>query len=251
MKRLWVNNKKKKHALRVAAMEQAAIAIRGKYPKPLIAAIGGGNPNVPYDIQMGLRVGQEMTVFMNKENRGTLFTGGMGGVGVDIFVGVVKHRLFAKYPNHFFVLIPESEVFSFQGKDELPIEFREAEAYTKLAALADIPLVRERVGESLADRRVCLAATADFAICLHGTGGTLDEAASMIRRGKPVIVCEESGGISADLCDYKERLVLSKDIDGPFLRDVVKELPFPFDISLIIATKTIDDCLQWATRLAK
>jgi hypothetical protein len=239
-------------------MKQIAGEIRSRHPGPLIAAIGAGDPDKPYTIPMGMKAGYGIAEYIDDNYHGTLFTGGMNGVGADIFVGVTRYRMHASHGQppvinfrHFFVLIPERETHSIMGFGEFIEPFQESYSYRQLAALTGDDIIRERAGDSLEERRICLAHTADFAVCLNGTGGTLDEAAMILQHGKPVITCAESGGVSEALQTYKTYLVGNFNMKLKWLEKMMNVMPFGMNPDLIVTTDTVEEAVEAVKRQMK
>jgi hypothetical protein len=178
--------------------------------RPLIAVIGSTQPTQGYSPLHGIGVGYALRGYMEKRS-GTIFTGGVDGVGVDVYAGVIKYcleqskagakiaddRFFALVPQYSF--IPAKRLFSFT-EEQQATPFQLPRTYSMLALMTDkgkIDLVTG--GTDLAERRRVLAETADIIITLNGSAGTLDEASMALRLGKPVITLPHTRGAATIL----------------------------------------------------
>ncbi len=202
--------------------------IRSEKEVPIIGIIGSTSPINPYTRNMGVDVGYELRKYLN-DKKGTLFTGGVNGVGVDVYTGVLKYCIenygkrvlpFKKNipDDRFFVLVPEEmEMPLFHGifKEEnihessfTKVIYEPPEAYTALAALSSkhkLDIIR--AGENMNKRRKYVAKVADALVVVNGGYGTLDEALSLLLEGKPLITLPYSGGAAKELLDIKERKI--------------------------------------------
>lgn len=176
--------------------------IRKDREQPRIAVIGSTIPNRTYSKFMGVDMGYTLRSFL-EGRKGTLFTGGVGGVGVDVYQGIVSWcKRFEKKDDRFFVLIPKTVYLT------EPVEgfflYSAPRTYHIIAGIAGLSLEQTTAGDGMGERRKYLAHTADVAVMLNGSFGTLDEALSIIRLGKPVITWPESGGAAKDLVLLKD-----------------------------------------------
>jgi len=165
--------------------------------RPLIAVIGAAKPGPDYTRKKGVAIGYKLREFLGGDRDGTIFTGGVEGVGVDVYEGVLTYcvDIVRKRPgllpyDRFFVLVPE--------------DFGVPDFYTRLAALSKTgKLDVIRAGEDMAERRRNLAQEADIVIAVNGHGGSFDEAFIALESGKPLIALSDAGGVSLALSEIK------------------------------------------------
>lgn len=163
--------------------------IARKYEGPLIGIIGATEPLGDYDSDDIYRLGYELQ--RATEKRGTLFTGGMPGVGIDVYKGIVDYCLERNIPNKFFILFPD-------------IGAEPDEEYFNLANKIGSPLLVERAGIDMEERRSYVGAVGDVLVVANGSRGTLDEALKGMILGKE-IVCLESSGAAAGVLSRLKR----------------------------------------------
>jgi hypothetical protein len=198
--------------------KNVVIKIRGNKEQPLIAIIGATVPTKEYDRHFGMEVGYLIRQHISPLN-GTLFTGGVNGVGVDVYTGVMQYcvdelrrdRTGKKMPDdRFFVLVPSHEYipcgkgFGLLEPKYQCVPFEVPEAYHALGAISErksLDIVT--AGDDLAERRQYLAHLADVLVAVNGTDGTLDEALIALQNGKPVITLSYSGGAALSLQTIK------------------------------------------------
>ncbi len=170
-----------------------------------IAIIGSTQPGYPYESSYGFNVGYLLTTTLPEAK---VFTGGVNGVGLDVFLGCVAA---SKTPNYT-VMIPngvlrrndswdkmldtEDEKFILEPYD-LP------ESYTTVSKITKTPINIVRAGEHMGERRRALVEACDTFIVMHGSNGTLDEALGAIESGKRVVVIENTGGAAFLLAQKK------------------------------------------------
>ncbi len=188
--------------------------ITSKYKPPIIGVIGAEYPLPGYDSDDAYRLGYELREAMGK--KGSLFTGGVSGVGIDVYKGIIDYCLEKCVEDRFFVLFPNMEI-------EPPQE------YFKLAEKLKNGVLRvERIGQDMEERRSYVGAIADLLVLINGSTGTIDEALKGLFLGKPVVCLQNSGGAADVISKLK-----SREIEIPL--NVDKELIKPFDsISEII-----------------
>ena len=180
-----------------------------KYEHPIIGVIGATSPLPNYDSDDAYRLGYELRNFV--ENKGTLFTGGVSGVGIDIYNGIIGYCLEKGVSDKFFVLFPN-------------MKLEPTEEYFRLAEKTKDKILKvERVGEDMEERRTCIAAVADILIVMNGATGTIDEALKGLILRKPLLCLQNSGGAAEVLSKFKRG-----EIQGIPLH-VNKELIQPFD----------------------
>ena len=182
--------------------------ITSKYESPIIGIIGASSPLPGYDSDDAYRLGYELRDVVNRS--GSLFTGGVSGVGIDVYRGIVDYCIENGVEDKFFVLFPN-------------MEFEPPEEYFRLAEKTKNGILRvEKVGEDMEERRSYVGAVADLLVLVNGAVGTIDEALKGLFLGKPVICLQNSGGAAEVISKVKRG-----EIDIPL--EVDKELIKPFD----------------------
>jgi hypothetical protein len=152
--------------------------------------------------------------------QGTLFTGGVEGVGADAYTGIMKYcidelrtaKTGVKMPDdRFFVLVPAFNPPSMVNKVRLLGINRQSfpyivpEVYQALGSLSERGKIDVVVaGNNMAERRGYLACVADALVVINGGTGTLDEAVMALQNGKPVITLSYSGGAALELKEHKD-----------------------------------------------
>lgn len=190
--------------------------ITGKYEFPRIGVIGATSPTIGYDSADSYRLGQELRRILEK--KGSLFTGGMPGVGLDFYEGVADYCSERKIDDKFFVIFPEGH--------NLP------EEYLRLAEKTKNGVLRvERAGKDFEERRTYVGAVADALVVINGSEGTVDEALKGLFLGKPVICLENSGGAAK---------VISK-----FKRGEIPGIPLEVDRELIKSFDSVTDVVTY------
>ena len=182
--------------------------ITSKYERPIIGIIGAASPLPGYDSDDAYRLGYELREVVDK--KGSLFTGGVSGVGIDVYRGIVDYCLEKRVEDKFFVLSPNIEF-------ELPQEYFRLAERTKNGALRV-----EKVGQDMEERRSYVGAVADLLVVVNGSTGTIDEALKGLFLGKPVVCLQNSGGAAEVISKFKKG-----EIDIPL--NVNRELIKPFD----------------------
>ncbi|VVB79861.1 putative lysine decarboxylase [uncultured archaeon] len=173
--------------------------IRKIHPSPIVAVIGATLPQRPYKREMGAEVGYHLRKYLEK-TKGTIMTGGVYGIGVDSYLGIVKFCRERKLSDdRFFTAIPETDLV--EEDDCLwEVEYQLPEPYNELARyMSKSEVTSYRVGKTMEERRTGLAEIADAFVMVNGGQGTLDEALLGLTKGKKVIILEESGGVAANL----------------------------------------------------
>lgn len=189
--------------------------VRDSKESPLIAIVGATSPEEPYTPDMGLQAGYVLRHLV-EEKGGTLFTGGVEGVGVDAYLGVIhygidqlrKPRIRAKPAvmpdDHFFVLAPQFSVApALQGRKG--ILYTLPQGYALLGSLnAQGRVDVQYGGRDMSERRRKLAEVADVIVGINGSSGTFDEMQHAVRTGTPVVVLPFTGGAAQEMARLKE-----------------------------------------------
>jgi predicted Rossmann-fold nucleotide-binding protein len=188
------------------------------FKRPIIGVIGATLPDWTYNEQMGIQVGYQLTDHLIK-NGGALFTGGVGGVGVDTFRGFVDYCLDTslhkngELNNPFFLLVPKFDFppdFPQQTEESFPyLPPEEYNNYARLLPVTELQLVR--AGYDMGERRRYVAQVADKLVMVNGGLGTLDEAFNMLNAHKDVICLQGSGG-TADFFAKLSGIILDPGI---------------------------------------
>ena len=197
--------------------------ITNRYEHPIIGVIGATSPLPDYDSDDAYRLGYELRGLV--ERRGSLFTGGVPGVGIDVYRGIVDYCSEKGVEDKFFVLFPNTE-------SEPPQEYFKLAERTKNGALRV-----ERVGADMEERRSYVAAVADLLVVVNGSDGTIDEALKGLYLGKPVISLQTSGGAAEVISRLKKG-----EIEIPL--DVNRELIKPFESISEIVNYLSNDVLH-------
>lgn len=174
--------------------------IRQRFPSPIIGVIGASNPDYDYSPQMGIIAGF-MIAKRCHEQGGSIYTGGVDGVGSDVFTGVAlycaKHNV--KIP--FFVMIPSGyERIVYDGDapvDSEILPFELSTSYTAIAKITETDLQEVITGKEMSERRLYVAKGGDLLIVINGSTGTMDEAKLAVRHSKDVIVVKSTGGAAS------------------------------------------------------
>jgi len=158
-------------------MDYIAEEIRHRYAGPKISVIGAVSPTAPYTIDIGVKIGAKLREYAGTD--GYIFTGGVEGVGLDIYGGIAS--VVGGGEDRFFVLLPEG--VNVPG------------GYNRVSQKGAVAV--EYFGSDMFERRIGMGKVADVVIVLNGGGGTLHEAACALADGKKVIVFDYGGAGSA------------------------------------------------------
>lgn len=182
--------------------------ITKKYESPIIGIIGATSPLPDYDSDDTYRLGYELRDVVNK--KGSLFTGGVSGVGTDVYRGIVDYCIEHGVDDKFFVLFPN-------------MDFEPPKEYFRLAEKTKNGILRvERVGVDMEERRSYVGAVADLLVLVNGASGTIDEVLKGLYLGKPVVCLQNSGGAAEVISRVQKG-----EIDIPL--DIDRNLIKPFD----------------------
>jgi len=234
--------------------------IRAQQEKPLIGVIGSTRPTRDYKREFGMNAGYKLRDYAGQYG-GSVFTGGVNGVGVDVYAGVIKYcidKLLEKRlslsrsmaDDKFFVLVPEYEEFLNVSISRLRRNFpyEIPEAYQVLGALSPRGAVDVvRAGNNMSERREYLSEVADMLVVVNGGGGTLDEALKALKSSKGVVAMERSGGAASILGGIKRNDIprvihLDKD-DFIDFREV--------DTSLIETASNDEEMIRYVDRVLR
>jgi predicted Rossmann-fold nucleotide-binding protein len=189
-----------------------------KHDHPIIGIIGSTIPTPSYYKRMGRDLGYLLREGLERKN-GTLFTGGVAGVGVDFYSGIVEYCMDNQTNNdRFFCLFPDWE-YNVDG------------GYTELSKLIRKEPVVERIGKDFNERREQLGRVGDVFVLLNGGEGSVHEAFCALFYNKPVLCHLESGG-GVDLL-YKLK------------KDEIPEPDFSINKELIIPCSNCDEIAKY------
>jgi HAD superfamily hydrolase (TIGR01484 family) len=152
---------------------KVAEEIKGQYPGLKIGIIGAASPTKGYDPKTGIELGKKLRAYVG--DKGFVFTGGVPGVGEDVYQGVVEASNGGD--DRFFVLLPDG---MFAGG-----EYRHHSVSQKVRTA--------NFGQDMFERRIGMGKVADVVIILNGRGGTLHEAAVALENGKKIIALNYGG----------------------------------------------------------
>jgi hypothetical protein len=198
--------------------------LRNQFGYPLIGVIGATSPDTDYSADISYIAGYLLAAIANKY-KGAVFTGGVDGVGVDVYMGATSYyaetketpRFFTLIPHHYMVMVGNNygkpEAFINKKKKRyipkpyvLPFQYKNLEDFLKLRVGAtdeNFNLIEVRAGNDMGERRMFLAKAADVMIVINGGAGTLDEAIMAAEHNAPLIVVAGSGGTADDLVNLK------------------------------------------------
>lgn len=185
-------------------IDQRVAQIRSQFDDaPLIAIIGATSPGWGYELDMGFMTGFECRRAAESHNA-WVFTGGVSGVGLDAYAGVLRYETDKSASHRFFMLIPNQFGFKDQTGAVRFYPYSPPTEYNLLARLVDGGSPKKvRAGQDMSERRRYLASVADVAVMVNGSGGTLDEAFALLRHDKTVVAVKGTGGAADDLLDAK------------------------------------------------
>ncbi|NQU98635.1 LOG family protein [Candidatus Woesearchaeota archaeon] len=196
--------------------ETLAENIRKEKGIPVIGVIGASSPDDKYDERIGIEVGHMLREFIGKKG-GSIFTGGVSGVGIDTYIGVLRFCFETAgkgdkvLDDNFFVLIPEHGTKTYNdhgGGEDAEGKYMPPKKYFDLAVGSrNGKLDIVRVGNDMAERRAYVSEIADVVVAINGGEGTIDEACHVLDAGKHVICMAEYGGAAAALFKYKHGLL--------------------------------------------
>lgn len=197
-------------------MDSYAGRIRKDKELPLIGVIGSSAPVDVYRRDMGVSVGYELREYVDQ--KGTIFTGGVSGVGVDVYTGVIelckaRSQEGVMPDDRFFIMVPEfvdvdlGEYFDLHSLDGVKkrIRYDPPTAYNRLASSTPrghIDVVK--AGNDMEERRKYMSEIADVLVVVNGGIGTLDEAFNMLKASKGIVALDYTGGAARILRKIRE-----------------------------------------------
>lgn len=221
---------------------------------PYIAFIGATCPGEDYDAGLTMLTA---SLLRKDIKNGTIFTGGVGGVGLDVQLGIVmrcmmeKEKTGTEQQDKFFILIPTKHFVSFEQSGEVISSLEPYEppkGYNTLAkAVGRKEVFAVRAGTDMEQRRNLLAEVADVCIVCNGGYGTLHEAILALNAGARVIALRGTGGAA-------EKIAIA-NTHGDWTFQVVKcfekeafTLPDP---SLALVAETPAEAVEMALKALK
>jgi hypothetical protein len=224
--------------------------VRSRWQSPIIGIIGATIPTEEYTRGMGIEVGYAVREHLSEA--GSVFTGGVDGVGVDAYAGIMKYcidqglskgrlpedRFFVLIP-HYFMMGPPRRGIRRQAR----VEYDPPQSYAVLAALSkEGKLSIERAGSTMDERREFVAGIADKLVVVNGGSGTLDEAINALEFGKPIITLPYTYGAASIIALAKKGKI------SPAMRHQLWNSRLSFDnvdLSNILVADSIRDMRKY------
>lgn len=184
-------------------------SIRQRRRSPIVGIIGATSPDAEeYSPLMSILAAQQVHDFCEKHN-GSVFTGGVGGVGIDAYTGIaMKLRGNPNGDDRFFVLIPSQCQVHFQQHGRVIsrlVDYRHPFAYDHLATFIGSKKLDVAVaGRDMEERRRYVAEVADILVLINGSGGTLHESLCGLAKERPVLAISGTGGVADKLIRVKQ-----------------------------------------------
>jgi predicted Rossmann-fold nucleotide-binding protein len=174
-----------------------------------VVVIGATSPTEGYQDSNGIELGKHLgNWFKLNANKGYhLFTGGVEGVGLDVYRGLIDSD--RNGDDIFSVLIPQS--YSPNNYDKYSPNGK---------------VTRDIIGENMEQRRVGLGFVADVLVAMNGGPGTMHEAITGLKNGRKVIALPY-GGVGQTLYDAKETGVISDALRKEGLNEDFLKLIIP------------------------
>ncbi len=218
--------------------------IKNNFTGPLIAVIGAASPGYEYVPQLGIVAGYELRKLC--KDKGYLFSGGVEGIGADVFTGACIYATQNKFPSKFFVVIPDNYTILDDSHNDLVVPYDISNTYKAIERITDTECEIVRAGYEMSERRLYLSAIADVVIVINGGSGTFDEAKIALEFGKTVIALQSSGGAAEALCQwkmgYKPKAVDVKYRLKPFM-ETLSTKPSPEIANKIIIAKNVPEMI--------
>ena len=190
-------------------MDKIIDTIRREKQVPIIGVIGGTNPTEEYSREMGINVGYALRQ-LGEDITCSIFSGGVEGVGLDVYGGIIKYCLQnGKRDDFFFTLIPELDegqfnIDKFTGSGMIS-KVRPKRAYHLPSLLSLNDIAQVMAGRDMNERRKYVAEVADALVMVNGGLGTLDEAFNALKRPIPVFTLGNTGGMAEELASLRDQ----------------------------------------------
>src|SRR3989344_1267642 len=185
-----------------------------KYQHPIIGIVGASTPLPGYNPREAKDLGYKLRDFVEKG--GSLFTGGVPGVGLDVYEGIVGYCEERGVEDKFFVMLPTDI--------SPPQEYFDLASRTKNGKL-----IVESAGKDMEERRDYVAEVADSLVVINGGMGTIDEAVKGLYSGKEVLCLSNSGG-AAEILSKLRLGEIPKLSDMDVDMDLIKTCNSPDEI---------------------
>lgn len=195
------------------------------FGSPAVGILGAQYPEYPYICKMGVEVGYLLRKYLPES--GVLFTGGVQGVGEDVYGGIINYCIeYGLEEDRFFVLVPKGD--------------RPSEGYYKQTKRFSHKLEIIHQGETDIQRQEKMAEQGEVFIVVNGGYGTLNECVHAINRRRKIIVLPFTGGIAKEMAYAKIHGINS-------LKQKLSELDHHSDVidsSMIEIANSIEDIIK-------
>lgn len=161
--------------------------IVSEYRPPRIGVIGGTCLS-RYNEDLCIAIGAALRMFADKE--GWLFTGGVEGVGLEVYRGIARYSSEHKIDDRFFTLLPYGSTP--WGYNEIARRLLKKE------------VKNESCGIDMSERRAAVSRVGTVLIMVEGGDGTWDEASQALRNKTPLISFYKSGGSAAEFAEERD-----------------------------------------------
>jgi HAD superfamily hydrolase (TIGR01484 family) len=178
----------------VEIIENQALYFRLGHKGLKVGVIGAIHPTVDYQKEQGEVVGARLADVVRSMN-GWIFTGGVGGVGVDVFRGLAAQK---DTREKFLVILPEGTNVN--------------SGYEEVAGVGQ-EIQRQTIGVSMSGRRMGIALAANVLVVINGGAGTLDEAIVGLKNGRPVVALPY-GGAGKELYNMRQTGIIPDHLSG-------------------------------------
>ena len=167
-------------------IKDTGIYLRHRYPGIKVIVIGATSPTEGYQNSDGEELGRHLGNWFKAEpDRGNhLFTGGVDGVGVDVYKGLAGAD--SNADDIFSVLLPQF--------------VSPAPGYDENSPRGDV--ARDMIGQNMEQRRLGIGFVADILVVMNGEAGTMHEAITGLKNGRKLIALAY-GGAGQELYDAK------------------------------------------------
>jgi HAD superfamily hydrolase (TIGR01484 family) len=189
-----------------------------------VAVIGATSLGEGYRQEQGEIIGGKLADLVRQMD-GWIFTGGVRGVGVDVFRGLAKREDAIK---KFVVVLPQQTSVDPGYQAVLGPEQE---------------ITREIIGATMSDRRVGIALAADVLLVVNGGRGTLHEAVTALEHGRPIVVFPY-GGIGEELYRMKEAGIIPEKFSEVGMK------PEYLSLIQLAGQETVSEAVQTAYELS-